>query len=82
MQTVTAGPCTQVQGLIKGDWTESMKMMKHLNEMRESVLISSAKNLKCIKQCVDAAFAAHPDHKSHTGAMMTVGKGGVIKICP
>ena len=54
--------------------------MKHLNDTKESVLVSSANNLKCIKWCVDAAFAVHPDCKSHTGAMMTVGKGGVTNM--
>ena len=33
-----------------------------------------------LKWHVDAAFAVHPDCKSHTGAMMTVGKGKVTNI--
>ena len=55
-------------------------MMKCLNGTKESVLILSTKNLKCIKWHADAAFAVHPDHGSHTGAMMTMGKGRVTNI--
>ena len=36
--------------------------------------------MKVVKWCVDAAFAVHPDCKSHTGAMMTVDKGRVINV--
>ena len=54
--------------------------MKCLNSATELVLVSSINNLKCIKWHVDAAFAVHPDHKSHTGATMAMGKGGVINV--
>ena len=55
-------------------------MMKCSNGTKELVLVLSAKTLKVIKWHVDAAFAVHPDCKSHTGAMMTVGKGRVTNI--
>jgi hypothetical protein len=29
---------------------------------------------------VDASFAVHPDYKSHTGAVMTLGKGAMQSI--
>ena len=29
---------------------------------------------------MDASFAVHPDFKSHTGAMMTMGKGAIMSI--
>jgi hypothetical protein len=42
----------------------------------------SAGNLHCIKWCVDASFAVHPDYKSHTGATMSFqdGRGAVQSI--
>ena len=55
-------------------------MMKHLSGTKELVLILSTKNLTCDKWHVDAAFAVHPDHMSHTEAMLTVGKGRVANI--
>ena len=54
--------------------------MKCSNGTKELALILSAKTLKCIKWHVDAVFAVHPDCKSHTGAMMAVGKFKVTNI--
>ena len=45
-----------------------LKLVKCSNGAKESVLVSSAKDSKHAKWCVDAAFAMHPDHKSHPGA--------------
>lgn len=36
-----------------------------------------ADNLHAVKWWVDGAFAVHPDMKSHTGAMMSMGKGAM-----
>ena len=40
----------------------------------------SAKSLHVIKWYVDASFAVHPDFKSHTGAVMTMGKGAMQSV--
>ena len=37
-----------------------------------------ADNLRVVKWFVDASFAVHPDYRSHTGAVMTFGKGSVM----
>ena len=37
----------------------------------------SADDLRVIKWYVDASFATHPDFKSHTGAVMTMGSGAM-----
>ena len=54
--------------------------MKFLNGTKKRVLTLSADNLRVIKWYVDAAFAVHPDFKSHTGAAMMFGRGAVINI--
>ena len=33
-----------------------------------------------MKWYVDASFAVHPDFRSHTGAVMTLGEGSIIAI--
>ena len=38
-------------------------------------LTLSAKSLTTLKWFIDAAFAVHPDYKSHTGSSMTMGEG-------
>jgi hypothetical protein len=47
---------------------------------RNTNLTLSADNLRVVKWYVDASFAVHPDFKSHTGAMMTLGKGAMQSI--
>jgi len=55
----------QIQEPNEGDWTKLFELVKCSNITKER-----AKDLKCAKWCVDAAFAVHPDHKSHPGAVM------------
>ena len=42
--------------------------------------MSGVNGVQCIKWYVDAAFAVHPDFKSHTGTTMTFDKGSVISM--
>jgi hypothetical protein len=51
--------------------------MKYLNGTREENLILSANDLQVVKWYVDASFAVHPDFKSHTSAVMMLGKGAM-----
>ena len=60
----------KIQEPNEGDQTKLFELVKCLNSTKELVLVSKAKGLKCAKWCVDAAFAVHPDHKSHPGAVM------------
>ena len=55
-------------------------MMKYLNGTKEKVLRIKADDIHIIKWYVDAAFAVHPDFKSHTGAVMTMGDGAIQAI--
>jgi hypothetical protein len=57
-----------------------MRVMKYLNGTKEENLTLSADNLRVVKWYVDASFAVHPDFKSHTGAMMMLGKGAMQSI--
>ena len=52
--------------------------MKYLNGSQELVLTLRSDNLNNIKWYVDAAFAVHPDFRSHTGMVMTMGNGEII----
>jgi hypothetical protein len=66
--------CTRVRDPNQADWEKLMKVMKYLNGTKEENLTLSADNLRVVKWYVDASFAVHPGFKSHTGAMMTLGK--------
>jgi hypothetical protein len=72
--------CMRVRDLNQADWEKLMRVMKYLNGTKEENLTLSADNLRVVKWYVDASFAVHPDFKSHTGAMMTLGKGAMQSI--
>jgi hypothetical protein len=56
--------------------------MKHLSGTKKKRLTLSASDLRCIKWCVDASFAVHPDFKSHPGtaALFDEDKGAVQSV--
>ena len=68
---------TRVQGPNESDWKKLVRLMRYLNGTKSMHLTMSAKDLKTIKWYIDASFAVHPDFKSHTGAVMTMGEGAM-----
>jgi hypothetical protein len=72
--------CTRVRDPNQADWEKLMRVMKYLNGTKEENLTLSADDLRVIKWYVDTSFAVHPDFKSHTGAMMMLGKGAMQSI--
>ena len=54
--------------------------MKYLNGTRNFKLRLQVENLRCVKYYVDAVFTVHNDFKSHTGGVMTMGKGAMASI--
>ena len=59
------------------DWEKLLHLMKYLNGTREMVLMLSTDALNILKWYVDASFAVHADFKSHTGSVMSMGKGAI-----
>jgi hypothetical protein len=72
--------CTRVKDPNQADWEKLMRVMKYLNGTRNEYLTLSADDLRVVKWYVDASFAVHPDFKSHTGAVMMLGKGAMQSI--
>jgi hypothetical protein len=72
--------CTRVKDPNQADWEKLMRVMKYLNGTKNEYVTLSADDLRLVKWYVDASFAVHPDFKSHTGAMMTLGKGAMQSI--
>ena len=81
IQQIVSILCTRVKDPNVGDWEKLIRMIKYLNGTRDLVLkIDTSGGVSVIKWYVDAAFAVHPDFKSHTGATMRFGdKGGAIQ---
>jgi hypothetical protein len=55
-------------------------LMKYLNGTRDDKLILSADKLNVVKWYVDTSFAVHPDFKSHTGGVLTLGRGALTSL--
>ena len=61
-----------------GDWNKLLKMMGFLKGTVNDVLTLEADDLQVLYWYIDAAFAVHPDMKSHTGMIFTMGKGAIV----
>ena len=51
--------------------------MKYLNGTQNMMLTLAANDLHVVKWYVDVSYAVHPNFKSHTGWVMTMGQGAV-----
>jgi hypothetical protein len=66
---------TRVTKPDKNDWKKLVRIITFLKMTQDDTTTLCMDNSKIIKWYVDAAFAVHTDMKSHTGAVMTLGKG-------
>jgi len=71
---------TRVRKPDEDDWQKLVRMMKFLKQTQDDVLTLEADDSNSIKWHADAAFAVHPDFKSHTGATMSMGKGAITHL--
>ena len=71
---------TQVKAPTESDWKKLTRMMEYLKATSKMTLKLRADNLQVVKWYVDASFAVHPDYRSHTGAVMTLGEGSIIAM--
>ena len=68
--------CTRVRGPDTYDYKKLVMVMKYIQGTIGLTLILSIDKSGNIKWYVDASFAFHKDMRSHTGGLMTMGKGG------
>jgi hypothetical protein len=80
LHTTVAVLCTRVRQPTKTDWNQLVRLLKYCNGTIGDVLTLEANDLHTITWFVDSAFAVHPDYKSHTGAIMTFGRGAIQSI--
>ena len=83
IQPIVTLLCMRVKKPGKSDWNKLVRMMKFLNSKVNDKLILSARNgVSNIEWYIDAAFAVHPDFRSHTGATQHFkdGKGATQSI--
>ena len=69
---------TRISNPNESDWLKLVRMLSFLKGTRNDILTLEVDDSQVLKWFVDAAFAVHPDMKSHTGMVMTTGKGAFI----
>ena len=71
---------TRVKAPTDQDWKKLVRLMSFLKTTKNDILTLEANDEQSNEYWIDAAFAVHPDYKSHTGAMQSLGKGVVSSI--
>ena len=62
----------------ESDWVKLLRMLGFLKGTINDVISLEVDDSQTLRWYIDAAFAIHPDMKSHTGLMFTLGKGAII----
>ena len=57
----------------QGDWKKLVRILGFLKKTKDDVL-----TLEADDWMIDVEFGVHPDMKSHTGGIFTLGKGAII----
>lgn len=68
---------TRVRAPTVQDWNKLVRLILFLRATSKDLLTIRCDGDRTAKWYVDAAFAVHPDMRSHTGAVFTLGKGAI-----
>jgi len=77
IQPTVAFLCTRVKGPDTDDYKKLKRMMQHLRDTKDLEHTTEINNIHVIKWWIDGSYAVHPDMRSHTGGMMSMGKGAI-----
>jgi hypothetical protein len=77
IQTAVAFLCTRVKEPDVDDYKKLGRTMMYLRGTAKMPLTLEADGCNIVKWWADASFAVHPDMRSHTGGVMTLGKGAI-----
>ena len=80
IQTAVALLTTPVKACDEDDWKKLRRLLPYVKCTIRMTLILSTYNLNTIKWWVDVSYASHDDMRGHTGAMMSLGFGSVLRI--
>jgi hypothetical protein len=70
--------CTRVSKSTTQDQGKLKRVLEYINGTMELEYTMGADDLGKLRTWVDASFAVHPDMKSHTGGVMSMGIGGIV----
>jgi hypothetical protein len=70
--------CGRVSSPTEQDEYKLKRLLRYLNQTISLTLRIGADSLNHFTTWVDASFAVHPDMRSHTGGVISFGRGGLI----
>ena len=68
---------TRIQNATNQDWLKLSRLLRYINATKDIGMILESDNIAQIYAYVDASFAVHSDMKSHTGSLISLGKGAI-----
>ena len=77
IQTAVSFLCTRVQRPDTDDYKKLARVIKYLRGTIALPLTLQVSDTKLMQWWIDASYGVHPDMKSHTGGVLTLGKGAV-----
>ena len=75
IETTIAFLCTRVAVSTEQDWKKLRRLLQFLNQTIDDVRVIAADDLSALFTWIDAAYAVHPNMRSHTGGTMSMGLG-------
>jgi hypothetical protein len=75
IEPVVAFLCTRVRDADEDDWKKLRRVLIYLKQSINDKRIIGCDSLESIFTWIDAAFAVHPNMRSHTGGAMSLGWG-------
>ena len=77
IRTAISFLCSLLQNPDKDDYKKLTWLVRYLRGSKELILTLRANNDDIIRWWIDASYAVHNDMKGHTGATLSLGKGGI-----
>ncbi len=78
MQLAIAFLSTRVTCSAEQDWSKLKRVLEHLNGSLDEYLRLGADDIRKMKTWVDASHAVHKDMRSHTGGVVSFGRGAAM----
>jgi len=76
--TTVAFLSTRINVPTEQDWTKLTRLLKYINSTKDFGIVLDADRDVCVLVYVDASYGVHADGKSHTGVVISLGRGAVF----
>ena len=70
--------CTRVSCSTDQDWEKMRRFLKYLKGTETEYLTLGMNGIDLLETWIDASYAIHQDMKSHTGGMISMGRGAAM----